>query len=516
MAFALWLLLSPGRVVSREMTWDMLFPLTGGWRVLQGQIPHVDFHDPAGSLNFLLAAAGFHLVGVRPYAFLAASSIFALAIFICACLAAAPRLPLLAATMFVVFACLLVLMPANAGDLPSAYSFAMSYNRYGWSALSVVALILFLPTRAGDDGGIVAKAVVAVLLLAMFHLKVTYFAAGMAALGLAILICPAMRARWQAWMAIGALLTVNALAPYSFPYLADLFANVGSGAVKSNFVLFLNYFLSNGTEHAVAVALVGLAVWLWLRGIAPVHVPLAAAFLVVSGWLLLSQNIQFNGVPLPVVVALLLYQTLLSREFENPRTYQALGGLPVLLLIMPAIWIIMSGASVVGHYFKAHDPSWTVVDRTNLRGLEVPTEKPGLLAAFAKGDIVPQLLSWARVDRPRHELSSYEYIQTVLEAATILSKYPRGRVVLLDEVNPIPFILGWPSPHGGNLWSGPHEPQQPAEQLLGDADYVLVPKFSTMGAWTQEAASKIYGSYLTSHFHELQDSQSWLLLGRER
>ncbi|WP_296378521.1 hypothetical protein [Reyranella sp.] len=28
---------------------------------------------------------------------------------------------------------LLVLRPANVGDPPNAYSFAMVYNRYGWS-----------------------------------------------------------------------------------------------------------------------------------------------------------------------------------------------------------------------------------------------------------------------------------------------------------------------------------------------------------------------------------------------
>ncbi len=148
-----WMLLSPGRVVSREMTWDMLFNVAGAWHVFQGQVPHVDFHDPLGELNFLLTAAGFRLVGPSPEAFLVGSSLLAVALFACACISAAPRLPLLPAALFVMFASLLVLMPANAGDLPSEYSFAMSYNRYGWSALSIVALVLFLPcAHTGDPG----------------------------------------------------------------------------------------------------------------------------------------------------------------------------------------------------------------------------------------------------------------------------------------------------------------------------------------------------------------------------
>src|SRR5262245_56937839 len=172
---AIWMLLSPGRVVSREMTWDMLFILEGAWHIFEGQIPHIDFHDPAGELNFLLPAIGFRLVGPRPDAFLVGSSLLALALFVLPWFAAVRRLSLLPAALFVVFASLLALMPANAGDLPSAYSFAMSYNHYGWSALCIVTLILFLPTRAGNDGGIVDTLIVAVLLLALLYLKVTYF-----------------------------------------------------------------------------------------------------------------------------------------------------------------------------------------------------------------------------------------------------------------------------------------------------------------------------------------------------
>ena len=52
--------------------------------------------------------------------------------------------------------------------------------------------------------------------------------------------------------------------------------------------------------------------------------------------------------------------------------------------------------------------------------------------------------------------------------------------------------LGWPPPRAGNLWSGPNAPQRPAEQLFADADYVLIPRFSTIGAWTQTAIMTLY------------------------
>jgi hypothetical protein len=111
-------------------------------------------------------------------------------------------------------------------------------------------------------------------------------------------------------------------------------------------------------------------------------------------------------------------------------------------------------------------------------------------------------------------LSPYEYVQTIMEAASLLSRYPRGTIVLLDQVNPMPFVLGWPPPRGGNLWSGPRAASRPVEQLFADADYVLIAKFSTIGAWTEDAETKLYGGYLADHFRHLEETQSWQLLGR--
>src|SRR6185437_2837070 len=53
-AAAMWALLSPPVVLSREMTWDLLFNLAGAWHVHLGHVAHVDFHEPVGQLNFLL------------------------------------------------------------------------------------------------------------------------------------------------------------------------------------------------------------------------------------------------------------------------------------------------------------------------------------------------------------------------------------------------------------------------------------------------------------------------------
>ena len=126
---SVWALLSPRLVLSYEMTWDFVYNLSGAWRLQYGDVAHIDFHEPVGQLNFVLTRLGFELVGPTPFAFLAGATIVAAVVFASASVAALRRLPVVPAALFVVFVTLLVLMPANVGDKPNAYSFAMSYNR---------------------------------------------------------------------------------------------------------------------------------------------------------------------------------------------------------------------------------------------------------------------------------------------------------------------------------------------------------------------------------------------------
>ena len=58
---AAWAVLSPAHMVSSEMTWDLMFNLAGAWHLWFGHVPHVDFHEPVGTLTFLLTEAGFWL-----------------------------------------------------------------------------------------------------------------------------------------------------------------------------------------------------------------------------------------------------------------------------------------------------------------------------------------------------------------------------------------------------------------------------------------------------------------------
>jgi hypothetical protein len=511
-AIAAWALLAPPHLLSREMTWDLLFNLAGAWHLHFGHVPHVDFHEPVGQLNFLLTEAGFLLVGPTPRAFLAGVALVTLAIFVTSTFVAWRRLPLLPAAIFVVFACLLVLMPANVGDHPNVYSFAMSYNRYGWSAFAVLALILFLPPhdhRARRDN---AEMVIAAgLLVAMFYLKVTYFVVGAAALGVALVVCPHVRARWKGWAACALLAALLPVLPSNWPYIADLMAAAGAGGVRNSLANHLVNFLANAAEYAPYAAAFAIALWMWRHGTAPFRLPVATGFLLVTAALLLSQNTQAHGLPAAVVVAFLFYDVLRNRKVRRRPG----GSLSMLasLLVFPLLAIATSAASLGGYFAKTADTTLRVVDSTNLHGLAVPLDKHGsVLAAFANGGSQYRLLNLARSVKTRFELSAAEYVETLLEAAAMLVD-DQCSIVLLDQVNPLPFMLGLAPPRGGNLWSGAGAPVQPAEQVFAGADCVLIPKFSTYSPWT-EAAVVAYAPYLARQFRYGEESQSWFLLRR--
>ncbi len=508
---AAWAVFSPPVMLSKVMTQDLLFNLSGAWHVYWGQVAHVDFHDASGRLSFLLTALGFHLVGPTPSAFLVNVAIMSSALFAAAFLAATPRLPLLPAAVFVVFATLLALMPANVGDRPEQYTFAMSYNRYGWSAYSILALILFVPPRTERDRTWIDVAVAGGLLAAMFYLKITYFAVGLATVGFAMLFHPHVGRHWRAWLALGALLGLNALAPYNHAYLTDILSWATAGAVRKAAGLHVNNFVAASGQYGPYLAAVAVGAWMWWAGHATFRLPLTLLFLLAMSLLLLSQNSQAAGMPSAIVVLFVLYDRLRT-------TYASLANRDVApwlltLLLFPLFADGAQAASVAGYQAQARSGRGLyVVETTNLAGLAVPAGERGTYLSFSYNFDYPSRPK----DTPPHalyQLSDYEYVLVLLDAAELLKGREGGGIALLDSVNPLPFMLGVEPARGANLWSAWSAPRRPPGEFLADVRYVLVPKFPTSPQWTDDMV-RYYGDYLGEHFRWAAETRSWVLLTR--
>jgi len=519
-AASAWLLAGVPRIVSRQMTWDMLFNLAGAWSLHNGHVPHVDFHDPLGSLSFRLTAIGFWFTGPSVWAFIAGEIVATAGLFATALIAAERRLPVVPAAVFVVYVCLLVLMPINVGEAVSDFTFAMDYNAMGWAGLGVLSLILFVPPRARTAGAAPRDwpdiVVAAVLLGALYHLKITYFGTALGELCIAALVSEHLRRRQRRWAVLAVAALLFAVAPWNWAYLSDVLAAVDTGAAKGDMREFAKMVMANVPELSLMCIGAIVALALWRAGEVSLRVPVAVGLFIAAAIAVLSQNTQLRGLPLSVAVAFLLYDHLRGNRHEGrPR---AAVWVMVALLVFPVAGVAKQAASLAVYHWQAvRSPSLYVFDRPPpLEGLAVPRDAPGLLDAVSRHGIDRALLSRIRtLDTDNEELSQFEYAETLREAAALFDDPARaeGAIVVLDQVNPLPFILGRTPPRGVSLWLDKAFPWQPADSMLGDARYVLIPKFSTYRAVTLLAVER-YRDYLLAHFPVRTETRSWVL--RER
>ena len=206
----------------------------------------------------------------------------------------------MAAAVFILFTSLLALLPVNVGDGLTDFSFAMSYKTYGWAALSFLSLILFMPRRRDGDGW--ADAILGALLMAaLYYLKTPSPPVELAA---AFVLCRHVRSK--AWLAAGALVILNALAPYNWPYYADIRAAVQDGAADVEPVHLLFLLRANALELSLYIVATAVALGLWLRGRASLRLPVAAVLLLALGFVMLALNTQLRGLPLGMVILFLL------------------------------------------------------------------------------------------------------------------------------------------------------------------------------------------------------------------
>src|SRR5262249_28976415 len=251
---SMWLMLSPGVIYSRAMTWDLLFNLEGAWQLYTGQDLHVDSHYAIGTLPFAITALGFQLVGIRPIAFVVGECVLAIVFTVVAVLVVKDRLPILPGFLFVSMCAVLVLVPVIVGDELGIYTFASGYNRFGWSAVSILCLLLFIEPNGGRDPLWTDLAAGSALTFGLFYLKITYFGVALAAISLALLSSPHIRQHWLAWCAVLLLAIVIAFAPTNDGYRADIISAIASGLIHADPRDFVHVFVRNGFELSWVLA----------------------------------------------------------------------------------------------------------------------------------------------------------------------------------------------------------------------------------------------------------------------
>jgi len=514
---AIWAVLSSPVIYSREMTWDLMFNLDGAWRLYNGQTAHVDFHDPLGTLPFAATALGFYVVGTKPFAFLIGETIVAILITVLAVVAVKNRLALVPAALFVTLCALLTLVPLVIGDLPTEYTFAMAYNRFGWSLLGILYVIIFVGPRDGRRPVLTDVIAAAIIVVALYYVKITYFGVAFAGVGVALMTSRHVRQHYRAWCVVLALIALIALAPFNHGYIADIVDAISAGSVRTQVSLFLRNFAYGSAEQSSVIAADLVLFYLWLQGRVSLGTLIAGAFVFVSGLFLISQNAQEQGIPLYVIPTLLILVAVCdwaraARSDQSRHAIALIGAASCPLLL----FVFYANVAVFGYHLKAQQTAEIfVVEDTNLQGLAVPRDRDNVIDEFATDHYSPTLFGRLRTQRVRYELSQYEYIQTVLELVEFLRTYgaAASSVVVIDQVNPLPFAMGARAPRRGNLWWAKEIAWRPPEEAFGDTDYVAIPRFPTSRIVVEQALTH-YQEYFATEFTLAFARRYWTVLKR--
>jgi hypothetical protein len=125
--------------------WDVFILLDGGYRIIEGQVPGVDFSNPIGPLVYELVSLGMRMQQVPSLAAVAYGNVIFLGIAsLLAWIVARQRMPALCAAGFTVFVALIVVSVGPLGYLPWITTYAMLYNRYGWVLYATLLLLVFI------------------------------------------------------------------------------------------------------------------------------------------------------------------------------------------------------------------------------------------------------------------------------------------------------------------------------------------------------------------------------------
>lgn len=492
---------------------DLMCQLDGGWRVLNGQVPYIDFYPGFGPLTHLVSAAGLSLSHYEAQGLAYSNAMMGFAIGLWTYAIARRRMSPAGALFAGWFCALLVLAPFNLGEDFRHLTEAEVYNRYGFALAAIVMIECFGPAsrRPGKmPVGVSSGAACALL----FFLKPTYFLVSAAIVFWACVMRAHARRRLFAVSLGFAIVAASFL----------LYLRGGLGAIGRDMLLQLQA-RGAGTESALLLPatlaglfplmmLIGVA-WLvglgvpdesagdwrgWLR--APYRQLACAGIVAVAGILLLATNFQKTGFPLTAVFAIMLGDSMLVHtQFASAPANRdrSLFRLALLLLVSltAAPMAVSHAAGLAYGLVKSYrrDPPFTVLFKT-------------------------EALKKLRMQGPSSAWDGAEYATTVNDGLDLLMRSSRygESVFCLDFSNPFSYGLQRRPAPGGSLWlyyrenfDDVHQPSP--ERIIGHADLVMVPK-QPWDADRFEGTWRNYGGFLTRHFALAAESSSWFMYRR--
>jgi len=525
--------------------WDSAFLLDGGWRLLAGQRPHVDFYSPLGAVPLLVTALGMLVAGPRGAALSYGPAIVFPFVTLAAWWIARRRLPALHALVFCSMVGFTLVATHYPGHPFHDTTYAAQYNRLGGALLAVLLLQMLLPPRNADRdsgsagvAGVLEGLCAGVILGLLMFTKITYFGMGVAAVAMAGWSCFRLRiAAWSAMVGAGAAVWFCVVWYLGFDFAAfdaDMKMLAAVQDPDYRIVALANAVRWNRGALGLLAVMMVLLVRPMRRGNLDAELSswLLTATMAVVGifvGLFIYSTDGISGMPPAFAVAALVLAENLRRRCVisgplQPETFER--GFKYLLASALAAYlagvIIVHGSLSVAYSFGWH---WLHADR-------LPTT--AVVQSRTMGDVLlpPRADEAQLVDRDaviagilkrdpeQPALTSYQYACWTNDGLDLLRRHVNGesRIFVMDWVNPFSFALELPSPrgdalywHAGRVFDEEHFPD--ADRVFREVTLVMVPNRAIQPA-SKRALARVYGRVLQSRFQPIDQSKLWTLYAR--
>lgn len=473
-------------VLVRAAFHDISVVLDAARRATLGQVPHVDYRTPIGSLFTLPYAV---LGSFEPFSALfvpRGNVVVVLFLLVSATILFRARLHGVALFAAIVGALLVALSPRAFHESPLTFVHLAPYNRW-CQAIAMLVVFVIVPRRQPSrTGDLVDGLVVGLLLGFVAYVKISY------ALGIGGIVAAATllgRVGWRAALAaVLTMLGVAALVQLSDGNLATYLADLGMASRATFDVHHGPHLLNRKSSPAIALllgmfALVRLRVDRRLAGRSEegwrVLVDPTLVLIALAGAMLMNLQNNFQK-EVPTMGAIALAAEVLARRHGDTLRLPALRlGATLFLWLAVLFTPVLDLTSIVAHAILSRGARACVIPAlagTPYAPLRVlpGDERPAGQEAMACPPSVVLTPAQAQEGQQRLEMRRLEAGLGLLRGRL----RPDDRVLALDFSNPYPQITGTMPPQGALLWwhlgrtySAAHRPDP--VPLLADVRFVL-------------------------------------------
>jgi hypothetical protein len=512
-------------VITSFMHSDVMILLDSGWRIINGQIPNVDYYNPLGPLTGWLVAFGMKVTSPSASSIAYGNVLLFMILTPWAWFIARSRVSAINAFIFALFMGVLLVTPRSLSTPIREITYAMLYNRHAFVLLSMLSIEVFISPRTSVKPRFLLSGLSSGILLALlFVCKINFFIIGAVSCLLSIILFRYKKI-WLisflaslaiAWLGIHIFFNFNV-----FSYLSDIFLATKAhdkiqrlytlkGVFQANLPwLYLIFVL-------IAICAIDRSSKDGRRDVVcnRTKVQIVVLFLAFSGVILSGTSAQITDIPLFFVAALILLEYLRRECQLDCYLIDSFSGLKYFVTIL--IVMLFFG----GIFLQDISNISLAVMSNQLKS-----------SSLAQSQRLPSKTLSNLIFTG--EASGYP--KTLKDGLVLLRRHfsTDNRVLVFDShTNLFSFALELPPPKGDASWwhsnysfSKKNFPNP--ERVFKEVNQVIVPRSSAesnsevnpvivlKSSAEDNSASismqEIYGDYLKKHFIEKDKSQFWTL-----